>query len=272
LFSQVLPIPNLKLDVYRCDSRFVVGPILEMLEDSPLYGFIIVDGNEVLYATKKGPHVNILHRFSEDLPNRHKKGGQSAPRFQRLREERKDAYVSKICELATQVFVRTHECTHGIPFISGLIIAGYGATKNRVEVSLDKQLAKLVIGTIVLSDSGKRGLQQALDQSTSLIRAATNAPALMALTQFFNEIQNDTKRAVYGQNDVDRCIELGLVKTVLLSKSSVDYEQRVHNLEKMTDPVEICCFENNSEQTNMFHRFGGIGALLHYAVNDHVYT
>ena len=233
-----------------------------MLEDAPLYGFIIVDGTEVLYATKKGHHVTTLHRFSEDLPNRHKKGGQSAPRFQRLREERKDAYVSKICELATKLFVRADGC---IPFISGLIVAGYGTTKNHVESALDKQLAKLVIGTIVLSDSGKKGLQQAIESSTFLIQSATNAPASMALKQFFEEVQNDTKRAVYGQKDVNRCIELGLVKMILVSK-----ENEGHIKQKI-DCV-LHCFENTSEQTALFQGFGGIGALLHYAVDESVYS
>lgn len=264
LFSHVLQIPNLKLDVYRCDSRFVVEPLLEMLEDAPIYGFIIVDGNEVLYATKKGPHVSTLHRFSEDLPNRHKKGGQSAPRFQRLREERKDAYVSKICEVAAKMFIRTNEC---IPYISGLIVAGYGTTKNCVEAALDKQLAKLVIGTIVLSDSGKKGLQQAIDESISLIQTATNAPATTALTQFFEEVKNNTGRVVYGYKDVNRCIELGLVKMLLVSKKNEHYLEQT--------PCIACTihyFENTTEQTALFEGFGGIAALLHYAVDESVYA
>jgi cyclophilin family peptidyl-prolyl cis-trans isomerase len=55
------------------------------------------------------------------LPTGHKKGGQSAPRFQRMYLSALDAYIKSIVEKALKVF--RHD---GVPFIQKLVISGNG--------------------------------------------------------------------------------------------------------------------------------------------------
>lgn len=72
-----------------------------LLEDDETFGFIVVDGNGALFATLKGNVRTVIQKITVELPKKHGRGGQSANRFARLREEKRDHYVKKVSELAT---------------------------------------------------------------------------------------------------------------------------------------------------------------------------
>ncbi len=67
-----------------------------MLVSDVSVGFIVVDGNGALFAIVKGSSREILKSFTVDLPKKHNKGGYSAPRFARLRLEKRHNYLRKV--------------------------------------------------------------------------------------------------------------------------------------------------------------------------------
>lgn len=79
------PIKPLTRFAYRCDNAFHVDELRAMLDAHDKYGFIVIDGEGTLFASVQGSTVEVLHRYATTLPKKHKKGGQSAPRFNRLR-------------------------------------------------------------------------------------------------------------------------------------------------------------------------------------------
>ena len=86
MLSVIEPIAPLTRFSYLCDSSFHVEQLREQLQESDKYGFIIADGHGYLFATLQGNNLNIVGRSSVSLPKKHNKGGQSAPRFERLRK------------------------------------------------------------------------------------------------------------------------------------------------------------------------------------------
>lgn len=74
--------------VYVCDARFALEPLQRQLDNHTCEntrGFLIVDGNGAIFASMKGKKLTVHSRFDVDLPNKHRRGGQSAPRFNRCR-------------------------------------------------------------------------------------------------------------------------------------------------------------------------------------------
>lgn len=53
------------------------------------FGFVVMDGNGCLFGVLQGNIKETLMRYTVDLPKKHSKGGQSAPRFGRLRLEKR---------------------------------------------------------------------------------------------------------------------------------------------------------------------------------------
>lgn len=64
-----------------------------------------MDGNGSLFGTLTGNTRDVLHKLQVDLPKKHGRGGQSALRFSRLRDEKRHNYVRKVAELAVQFFI-----------------------------------------------------------------------------------------------------------------------------------------------------------------------
>ena len=83
------PFKAINTTIYKCDNKFYVEELADLLEHDSVYGFIIVDGNGALYATLQGNAKEIIHHFKVSLPKKHKKGGQSSVRFARLRVEKR---------------------------------------------------------------------------------------------------------------------------------------------------------------------------------------
>ena len=99
------PFKPINKKLYLCDNKFHVEPLTKLLEDDSTFGFIVMDGNGCLYGTLCGNHYEVKCKFNVELPKKHRRGGQSAVRFARLRVEARHNYVRKCAENATQQFI-----------------------------------------------------------------------------------------------------------------------------------------------------------------------
>src|SRR3989338_3001327 len=80
LISIVPPEP-VKVQMYRCDSVFMLDPLSGMLETSQAYGLIVMDGRDATLATLRGKQTQIVRRLHSLAHSKIHKGGQSAMRF-----------------------------------------------------------------------------------------------------------------------------------------------------------------------------------------------
>jgi peptide chain release factor subunit 1 len=101
-----------------------------------------------------------------ELPKKHGRGGQSANRFARLREEKRHNYVRKVAELAISNFI-----TNDRPNVKGIVMAGSADFKTVIAQSdfFDKRLTEVVIATYDVSYGGENGLSQAITQSADAL-------------------------------------------------------------------------------------------------------
>ena len=54
------PFKPINVFSYKCQNTFETAPLAALLEDDEKFGFVIVDGNGVLYATLQGNNKEIL--------------------------------------------------------------------------------------------------------------------------------------------------------------------------------------------------------------------
>jgi len=57
------PFKPINVFTYRCQNTFETAPLQALLEDDEKFGFIVVDGNGVLYATLQGSNKEVLQRM-----------------------------------------------------------------------------------------------------------------------------------------------------------------------------------------------------------------
>lgn len=116
-----------------------------------------MDGHGTLFGTLTGNTREILHKFTVDLPKKHGRGGQSALRFSRLRDEKRHNYVRKVAELAVQLFITADKIN-----VTGLVLGGSADFKNDLNGSdlFDPRLQKQVLKIVDVSYGGENGFNQ----------------------------------------------------------------------------------------------------------------
>ena len=209
------PLKPLTRYLYLCDRRFHVDELRAALADEATFGFIVITGESCLFATLAGTTKTVLQKISVDLPNRHGRGGQSAPRFQRLRLEKRAAYCKKVAELAMAHFLVEG---HGRTSIEGLVIAGAAEMKESLLASgyLHAKLSAQLIRTVGVSSGGEAGLAQAVDLVAEAIGGAKLVAERQALHECWGEMERGAERCCFGLNETIAALEQGAVTTLIV--------------------------------------------------------
>lgn len=70
---------------YVCDKAFFLETLQAQLEEGDCFGFIVISGNGVTFATSQGCQQRVLRSNLFNLPTKTARGGQSANRYARIR-------------------------------------------------------------------------------------------------------------------------------------------------------------------------------------------
>jgi len=205
------PVPSF---LYRCDSRFYTEPLHEMLAEKDVYGLLVIDQGEATVGLLEGKRITPVKNVQSQVPRKHRMGGQSARRFERLHEQAVHEFFKKIGELATEAFQNRRE-------LKGLLIGGPGFTKDTFvkEGYMHHELAKKVLGTFDTGYTDESGLRELVANATEVLRDLDLMREKSLVQHLMDEIRKeDGGLAAYGEDQVRRALELGAVDTLLISE------------------------------------------------------
>jgi len=207
------PFKPINTSLYLCDNKFHTEALSELLESDQSFGFIIMDGNGALFGTLSGNTRDIRQKFSVDLPKKHGRGGQSALRFARLREEKRHNYVRKVSEVAVQNFITNDKVN-----VAGLILAGSADFKNDLNQSdlFDPRLQTKVIKVVDVSYGGENGFNQAIELSSETLGNVKFIQEKKLINKYFDEISQDTGKVCYGVEDTLKALDAGAAETLIV--------------------------------------------------------
>ncbi|KAJ5743742.1 hypothetical protein N7533_008612 [Penicillium manginii] len=207
------PFKPINTSLYLCDNKFHTEALSELLESDQKFGFIIMDGNGALFGTLSGNTREILQRLQVDLPKKHGRGGQSALRFARLREEKRHNYVRKIAELAVQNYITNDKVN-----VAGIVLAGSADFKNDLNQSdlFDGRLAAKVIKVVDVSYGGENGFNQAIELAAETLSNVKFIQEKKLIGSYFEQISQDTGKICYGVEDTLKAMELGAAEILIV--------------------------------------------------------
>ncbi|CAN6623277.1 eukaryotic peptide chain release factor subunit 1 [Trichomonascus vanleenenianus] len=207
------PFKPINTSLYLCDNKFHTEALSELLESDSKFGFIIMDGNGALFGTLSGNTREVLHKFTVDLPKKHGRGGQSALRFARLREEKRHNYVRKVAETAVQNFITADKVN-----VTGLVLAGSADFKTELSQSdlFDKRLQEKVVKVVDVSYGGENGFNQAIELSAETLSNVKFIQEKKLIGKYFEEIAQDTGKFCFGISDTLKALEMGACETVIV--------------------------------------------------------
>ncbi|KAG4302110.1 hypothetical protein PCK1_001669 [Pneumocystis canis] len=226
------PFKPINTSLYLCDNKFHTEALSELLESDQKFGFIVMDGNGSLFGTLSGNTREVLYKFTVDLPKKHGRGGQSALRFARLREEKRHNYesVRKVAEMAVQLFITNDKVN-----VAGLILAGSADFKTELSMSglyfeyfihlemftfkkdmFDARLTSKIVKIVDISYGGENGFNQAIELVSDLLSSVKFVQEKKLIQKYFDEISQDTGKYCYGVEDTLKGLELGAVETIIV--------------------------------------------------------
>jgi len=172
-----------------------------------------MDGNGTLFGTLAGNTREVIHKFTVDLPKKHGRGGQSALRFSRLRDEKRHNYVRKVAELAVQHFIVNDKVN-----VTGLVLAGSADFKTELSQSdmFDPRLVAKVIKVVDVSYGGENGFNQAIELAAESLANVKFVQEKRLIQKYFDEISQDSGKYCYGIADTLKALELGAVETLIV--------------------------------------------------------
>jgi len=209
----IIPPEPIHIYLYRCDARFHTEHLQELLREKLTFGILLIDSTEATLATLQGRRLEIVRNLTSGVPGKTRAGGQSARRYERLREMRLQEYFSRIGEHANETFLP-------IDNFKGLIIAGPGPTKYDFEKGdyLNYMLKDKIIDTIDTAYVEEQGVKEVMDKAPEIMRKVRYIEEKQIMQQFLYEIGHDTGMVTYGEGEVRMALEAGAVRTLLLSE------------------------------------------------------
>ena len=209
----IIPPEPINVYLYRCDSRFHTEPLEELLKEHDAYGIIVMDAESATYAVLRGRRLEILKHITSGVPGKHHKGGQSARRFQRLREMKLLNYFARVGKHANELFLPIED-------LKGLIIAGPGPTKYDFAERdyLDYRLRDKIIAIIDTAYTDEYGVREVVEKAPDILARVRYVEEKKLMQKFLYHIGHDTGLAAYGERDVRALLKMGAVDTLLLSE------------------------------------------------------
>lgn len=256
------PLP-LNQRLYRCDKEFILDILREMAEEHSVYGLVVLDRRDAMIALLKGKSIIPLAKTHSEVPGKFRAGGQSAPRFARLREGAVKDHYKKVADYMKSEFLERSD-------LKGIIIGGPGITVtdflNKDYITGD--VKRRIIGTKDLSYTGEFGLQELVDRSEDLLAEEEIAEEKRIMQRFFSELSRDTGLAAYGRAEVLRATQLGAADTLLISESIPDADEAAFEQEAEKVGTTIAIISTETREGEQLKEMGGYAAILRFPIQS----
>ena len=207
------PPEKIKTFRYHCASEFLLWPLEEMLKPKETFGLIVIGRAESAVGYIRGNHVEVVREFTSGIHGKHRAGGQSQKRFERLIEEGEKQFYRRISEELNKIFLPMEDLT-------GIFIGGPGPSKEKFvsDESMDYRLREKILDVVDIGYGGSEGIRALIDRIKDKIENVKYIREKQIMQRFMKEITNDSGLATYGLSEVQKALNFGAVDILVLSE------------------------------------------------------
>jgi peptide chain release factor subunit 1 len=153
-----------------------------------------------------------------NVPSKQKKGGQSAPRFQRGRQTAINEFFSRVGEHASTAFLAERDY---FKRFKGVLIGGQTPSRENFLAGnyLNHEVQQRVLGLFEVARTDKAGLWELVDNAQDVIKGMDTENVKVLVDRFNEDLRNKAGLAVHGEESVRKHLSSGAVGTLLLAAS-----------------------------------------------------
>ena len=237
------PPEPLNVNLYRCDDHFHTEYLEEALREKEVYGLISIDVNEAAIGILEGRRLEVLGTYTSGIPGKHRAGGQSARRFERLREQEIHHYFDRVAKHVNEIFLREDIFER----LRGILVGGPGFTKKDFveESKLDYRLKEKIIDLLDTNYAGEEGLRELVNKGREILKNVRYVRERDLVNEFLRRLTHNSNMVMYGIKDVLRSLETGAIDTILVLEDINKYRVELkcpkcgYTTEKYIDELEL---------------------------------
>ncbi len=237
---EIEPPKDLNQYLYRCDDHFHVDILKDMLKDDNLIGFLAIDAKDAGWGLLQGDKIEVLAQTSSGVAGKHRQGGQSAKRFQKLREMELTYYYNRVAETTREYFIDIYP-------IKGLVVSGPGPTKEDFVNGgyLEYRLQNMIMATLDSSYAGREGIREAFVKASDILSDFRLVEEKKLVDGLFREINSQSGLGAYGMKETIDMLQNNIVKTLIITDNTNTYRvegqcKRCHNTrEEIIDMQQV---------------------------------
>ncbi|MEM0052900.1 MAG: peptide chain release factor aRF-1 [Nitrososphaeria archaeon] len=251
---EIVPIKPVQTYLYRCDDHFHTEFLQEMLKEETYIGIISIDTSEAGLGLLYGDRVEVAEVLTSGVSGKHRAGGQSARRFERLREMEINEFFHRVGRHATKLFLEENK-------ISKLVISGPGPTKDDFLKGeyLHYQLRDKIIAVIDTSYAGEEGIRETVMKAEKVLEDLRLVEEMKLVQNFLREVSKEDGLAVYGIQAIENSLNQGNVDTVIVvedlnmivlkvkckycGKEKIEYITREEYIKRKQEIISTACKE-----------------------------
>jgi peptide chain release factor subunit 1 len=262
------------------DNSPFIMPLAKLMDDYEDFGIILMDSQQAKLYSVRSKVLDQVETQSIDLMNRHKKGGMSQKRFNRLRRGQIRSFIGEIVDDVDRL--------DDLGDLRGLVVAGPGIEKKQLVEALPKHLRDKVIGTVDVPMDVTQSKLLAHGEAVASVHEREKETG--RLEELRSAIYKDRLAAV-GVHDVRDALISGRVDTLLVLEdlsipgwicegckaiqegpeipricpecggptSGAELVEEIYEMAKRTD-AEVEAIPSSSFLASL----GGLGAILRY--------
>jgi peptide chain release factor subunit 1 len=241
IFSVVPPKP-IQINLYRCDDHFWIDHLKDMMKDDKVIGILSLDTQEAGLGILTGDRWEVVESLTSGVAGKHRQGGQSARRFERLRDNELNEYYKRVADYSQKIFIDEYP-------VKGIIVGGPGPTKENFlkEEYLDYRLQNNVIAVLDSSYSGGEGVRELIDKvnEQGIMMEYRLMEEKKIIKNFMSEVYSGKGLGIYGIFDVIESLRNGIADLVIVTdditflRLEVKCNKCSHTQEKFIDRSDL---------------------------------
>lgn len=186
----IIPELPIQKNIYFCDKKFRTEFLEQYMNKPEEILIIMAFGEETTYYKLCGEHYVKIRNITVHRQKSQKKGGQSAPRFQRIRLNQINEYVNKIHEELFEI--------QKINNFKKIIVCGNAEIKDSIE---DKNIiAKITTNSDNVIDN--------IEKIKEIINKTSSKENNSVIDDLINKIMLLDEKILYGKDNIIENIDL----------------------------------------------------------------
>ncbi|MFH1403140.1 MAG: peptide chain release factor aRF-1 [Candidatus Altiarchaeota archaeon] len=255
------PPEPIGIRLYRCDKEFILDPLRELAAPKDSYALVAIDNKTATLATLKGSRYTILKKLTSGYSGKHRAGGQSARRFERLVTEQSHEFKKRVGSSMTEAFLESTKDLRGI------VVGGPAGTKDDFINGeyIHHELKKKIIAVKDITYTDESGIRELIKAAEDDLSEVEMVRQKKLMERFMKGLIGEGNIA-YGP-DIEAALDSNAVDTLLLSENLPEDEIEVmYDKAKSTGSVVEIVSVDFEEGFQLWNTFKGKAALLRYRI------